>query len=796
MNSDNVRKIVMLCTVGTSLNGHLEENNKDEREGVNSQKLQDFLSGVFTESDIPDLVKKLMNEKGFSLRDNDLNTLNEVRSKRINKDSFVMKSLMSAEVQSILGHINRQEDPIVLDLHMYPSKDGTSFLTALYGVWYLKEIYEAKLFRNWVNFSWPIIQPLDINVDGAPAFHKSINDIFSNFDKQRKVIGPDDSLVINMTGGYKSISAYASLYSLIYDIPAIYAFGDSPTVTKETFDLMPLPISCAIGAMDEEISLLKGLKDLDEVDGKEILKDKKLPRWVSGLFVKGQPSSLVDSLIEQYEKGRNQVTGSGKELLTRLKRLDPNLGAYLERLIQTSWSELWMGDQIPETVEHSRRHSKRLMEIAGNFLRALGQGPDGASNIFMDKPIPLALLISAIYLHDIGHTALVYPIDPNKAQDAGAFPLSMFPSAVREVHHLLSDEMIRYRTESVDESEAATRGPLFPKAFSVLGNSDNLDWEQLESQIEILKKLLPEVCAGHRNYVRLNKDVEFKEKKAVWQVGKFLMGRDRFEETLVPLDKKLERDYGTFFGETGETITPDMTLTVTALLRVIDGCDVQSDRVVSDEHLVQRLQRTAYEARTLEAQIPMFEDILKDYIVDVNGIPMSIYRCLEDICSEARKLTPDAAKNGKMENVDTDKIKKICSALYPSIFKILRGVKGEKSFNSLFGSDNVTVVQALSLANRIAFKWEQFLHFYKHRSVEVVLPVLDNESVAGVKICLLSREKGQFKKELRAIAKDIVEEIDRARGTTKDGKKPRGDGLDYLGDIPIATNPRSSEGGK
>ncbi|WP_040382339.1 hypothetical protein [Dethiosulfovibrio peptidovorans] len=553
---------------------------------------------------------------------------------------------------------------------------------------------------------------------------------------------------------------------------------------------MPLPISCAIGAMDEEISLLKGLRDLENPENRKgILDNKTLPRWVSGLFVDGQPSSLVDSLIEQYEKGRNQVTGSGKELLTRLKAIDSDLGTYLERLIQTSWSELWMGDQIPETVEHSRRHSKRLMEIAGNFLRALDQGTDGVSHIYMDKAIPLALLISAIYLHDIGHTALVYPIDPDKAKDAGAFPLSLFPSAVREVHHLLSAEMIRYRTENIDESEASTRGLLFPKAYSVLGDSDNLDWKKLESQIKILRKLLPEVCAGHRNYVRLNENVEFKEKKAVWQVGKFLMGEDRFEKTLLPLDKKLEKNYGPFFNETGETMTPDMTLTVTALLRVIDGCDVQSDRVVGDDHLIQRLQRTAYEAKTLEAQLPMFEDVLKEYVVDADGTPMSIRRCLEEICSEAGKLTPEAAKDGTMDDIDTNKIKRIGSSLYPSIFKILRSVKGEKSFNSLFEPDNVKVIQALSLANRIAFKWEQFLHFYKHRSVEVVLPVPAKKDGAGndggVKISLLSGKNGHSKEELRSIAKDIVEEVHRARGTIDGIKSPR----DYLGGITVDTDP-------
>nr|WP_321500852.1 hypothetical protein [uncultured Dethiosulfovibrio sp.] len=797
--ADN-RKIVMLCTVGTSIGGHLEGDDWGERIRINSDKLKDFSKSIFEDTDIPELVKNIMDTPGLSLKKDGQDVLFKAKSYGIDRNSFVKENLISAEVQSILGYINRQKHPISMDLHMYPSKEGISFLTALYGIWYLKEIYDANLFPNWTAFVWNVV-PLDINVDGAQAFHKSVNRMFANFDEQRAGLSPNDSMVINMTGGYKSISAYASLYSLIYDIPAIYAFGDSPLATRETFDLMPLPISCAIGAMDEEISILKGLRDLKDPSRiAEILKDKTLPRWVTGLFVDGEPSSLVDSLIEQYEKGRNQTTGSGKELLRRLKIADQNLGLYLEKLIETSWSELWIGDQIPETVEHSRRHSKRIMEIAGNFLRALDhdyrQSDDKnkekpSSRIFMDDPICLALLISSIYLHDIGHTALIYPVDPDKGKEEGAFPLSMFPSAVRETHHILSAEIIRYRTEPDDDSDKTPREPLFPDPKEVLQGPTEADLDELRAKINILKELLPEICIGHRRYARLNEKVDIKRKKAVWQVGKFLMGKEKFIETLVPMDKKLKKNYEHLFRAADGKITSQMALTVTALLRVIDGCDVQTDRIVSDEYLTQRLHRTAYEAMTLEAQLPMFEDILRSYVTKINGEPISIYKCLEEVCSESRKLTPDGAKNGTMDSIYVDKIKNISSALYPYIFKILRRTKGEENFNSLFKPENIALVQALSLANKIIFKWEQFLHFYKHRSIEVVLPVPGDGISADVDICLLSKDNKNQKAELTSVARDIANEIQRARGIEKNelGVHWEGQSRDYLGNIKIKTIP-------
>jgi hypothetical protein len=58
-------------------------------------------------------------------------------------------------------------------------------------------------------------------------------------------------------------------------------------------------------------------------------------------------------------------------------------------------------------------------------------------------------------------------------------------------------------------------------------------------------------------------------------------------------------------------------------------------------------------------------------------------------------------------------------------------------------------VTALSLVNRIAFKWEQFLHFYKHRSVDFVLPLPDDNN--GVSIHLFADNSGSLN--------EITEEI-------------------------------------
>ncbi|SMG45257.1 CRISPR-associated protein (Cas_APE2256) [Dethiosulfovibrio salsuginis] len=752
------RKIVMLCTVGTSVATHLEGNDWSERSRVNSDKLGGFSDSVFKDADIPNVVRGLTNMPGFSIGEKERGILNKVRSGEIDKKKFVTENLISAEVQSTLGHISRQEDAISLDLHLYPSRGGISFLTALYCVWYLKEVHDAKLFPNWKDFNWTV-SPLDIKVGGAQEFHKSVNSIFEKFDEIRAGLGARDSLVINMTGGYKSISAYASLYSLIYDIPAIYAFGEGREETRETFDLMPLPVSCAIGAMDEEISLLKGLCSMDSVERNRVLKNSTLPSWVRGLFVEGSTSSLAKSLIEQYKKGQSQVTGSGRELLSRLKKVSPCLGNYMEKLIETRWSDLWMGDQIPETVEHSRRHSKRIMEIAGNVMRSLDRGEplgEGRSkDLYMDRPIPLALLISAIYLHDIGHTALTYPLDLNESEDGDVFPLSLFPSAVREVHNLLSAEMVRLRAKD-----------LFPDPDEMEGLNVVEDRAgELKEYLEIVKKLVPEVCAGHRGYVRLDDYIPKKKKKSVWEVGKLLMGKERFKSTLSPVSSRLGK-FATIFA--GGHISEEEVLTVTALLRVLDGCDVQSDRIVGEDHLIQRLERTAYEAKALAAQLPIYSQILEAIDLEIDGKALSMNSCVKELCELANKITPEDSRSGTMDREVSGRIGSICKAVYPEIFKRLRKLKGDDGFQVLFEGENLSIVQGLSLVNRIAFKWEQFLHFYKHRLVEVVLPVPPKEKGSfSVDIKLIPKEiQGQeapanHEEQLYDIAKEITGEVDR-----------------------------------
>jgi hypothetical protein len=70
----------------------------------------------------------------------------------------------------------------------------------------------------------------------------------------------------------------------------------------------------------------------------------------------------------------------------------------------------------------------------------------------------------------------------------------------------------------------------------------------------------------------------------------------------------------------------------------------------------------------------------------------------------------------------------------------------------------------LSLANRTAFKWEQFLHFFKHQCVGTVFPVYENGEII---IHLWPNSDLSFDSEildtsLKEVKKDIEDEWKKA----------------------------------
>ena len=75
---------------------------------------------------------------------------------------------------------------------------------------------------------------------------------------------------------------------------------------------------------------------------------------------------------------------------------------------------------------------------------------------------------------------------------------------------------------------------------------------------------------------------------------------------------------------------------------------------------------------------------------------------------------------------------------------------------------------ALSLANRLAFKREQHLHFQKHQCAAFVLPVMNaGENIISVKIFRNNLIEGNINATLASIAGDIDGEYEKVKDVLK-----------------------------
>jgi hypothetical protein len=236
---------------------------------------------------------------------------------------------------------------------------------------------------------------------------------------------------------------------------------------------------------------------------------------------------------------------------------------------------------------------------------------------------------------------------------------------------------------------------------------------------------------------------------AIPQVGRFLFGQD-FEESLWPLEERLDAEDRRLLAEADMDV-PTL-LRVAALLRIVDGCDVQADRTVDEVYLKARNLRTREEAEALEEGLSRLKGHLPACIWNSTEEFLKCARpyakCLEIFETPPAEGTPDSCQ------AMSDLSKKI----YARVFEELQ--RSLDALGDRMGLENPLEMEALSLVNRVAFKYEQFLHFHKHRCVRCVLP-LRGERDGEVVVHLFPIDKLQEEERLQGIAADIRKEFTR-----------------------------------
>ncbi len=519
-----------------------------------------------------------------------------------------------------------------------------------------------------------------------------------------------DSVIICATGGYKALTPFVSLLGFLEDEDVVYGYESSRSVLR----LPGLPLTWDTRFLDEYRSLLKaGDVSPDYYD--------KLPRRVQHFFLApdattpsgsaGNPtryrrSAFGTMIAESYDTDRHLRYGYGEPLLGRFQDVNLRFRGKLDEILKTRWNYLWLGDQIPETVEHSRAHSARLMELARDLL--------DLTDIQLSDHELLALIV-AIWLHDIGHVALASKelgVKKTTTEGDRPFPVTLFPSVVRECHHVLGYEGIGLMAEEAEGAKKAKEARDFPAA----------DTLKTVAVMTLYHRGQMPLVSGRKSLVSGQKS---------WKACGFAAR---------PADPPLEERDGLFSIE-GEPVDKPVDkpaernrlLLLTSLLRFLDACDVQADRVVDDYYAEARCRRNDDERKDLQERLnvmllgiagrdPEIEahrqvTAALDSAVTCSPEGVLIQNAVFELGREVLNSVEASPKIGDSglppkERDEREKRKELRGCLRPRVVDAAAALH--------YANADPSYLVTLGLADSILFKHDQYEHYDKHRSVACV----------------------------------------------------------------------------
>ena len=701
---------------------YVENYLKDEQ--IVIALLGKSISFRFIETDLSD--KDLENFNCFG--ENDLY--------KVNKKTFKTRELMkrikehdinydeifgsSAELDSIylLKESGYRIKEVVL--FVFPDNESSFSVYDKYPKLYeYQKFFIENIFGYKVNY-----KPLRFNATEYKPTVDNLKNIWTIIDEIRNSgKNKEQEVLVDVVGGYKYPGIMASFYCIFNDIPFFYKYERAANIIK----FPKIPVDWDFQDFDE---VLTGFSSIDFEKEKDIPYEEyySLPQVLKNIYSSSDSESTLDSVLpmkriqKSYEKARKMPFGFGKQFLNLIDNHE--LREYIKNKISDKWSLQWLGDQIPETVEHSQRHSKRLMEFTVNLINCIGE-----DNFLEGVPFELKddfyfVLAVAMNVHDLGHTMLEY-----KLEDGRILNLKGLPSLVRDLHNELSVQMLNEENR-----------------FELLGDKNNdLSSDYKKYKWENAKEAIKLVSKYHRGYMPVDEE-KYVDKNFVEIFG--------LETTsLKDVVKKEFKD---------DEKWQKLTIMAARWLKFIDGTDVQADRVVDENYHNERLNRTIYE----------IECLINEF--DKNKCEPKIAKNLARI---ERML--EFLKRNKNNSDVKKKIEEIAIKLEEKVYNIIEYQKNKE--DKFIKIDN-----QIRILDEIAFKARQFPHFKKHRSVKYIYPqfykendysengnnkIQNNPEYLNIKIELKKEDKELYNKEelYNKIVKEISEEFYKA-GLNKNSK--------------------------
>lgn len=216
-------------------------------------------------------------------------------------------------------------------------------------------------------------------------------------------------IYLNVTGGYKGTVPYSTLIGMLHpeDVTICYLFEDSPDIIF----IPTYPVGVDFRKWHANALRLKMQQH------NSAAQYFPLPAEVESLLKKPERSlaALGQVLEHQYKRQLDEdpLKVYSRDIIARLFGMLPNqnqakpLKLVLHDLVKKSGDIIWLGDKIPEMVEHARRHHHDLLEFTELFLTPIlhkDVKPD-----FLNE-YELFVLLSAVLLHDCGHSLDHFPL--------------------------------------------------------------------------------------------------------------------------------------------------------------------------------------------------------------------------------------------------------------------------------------------------------------------------------------------------------------------------------------------------
>ena len=576
-------------------------------------------------------------------------------------------------------------------------------------------------------------RPMNYTGDNIESLSRAFTELWTILDKIREDY-PEKEILIDVTGGQKYPGIMASLYCVFNNLPFFYIFEGEVSLAK----FPPVPASWDFGAIDEALAAFNSILVRNTVESSERNHLKyseycSLPETFRNLYNASSyendlTSSLPLKVIEsKYRKARGLPFGYGEDFLRLLdnnkctedcKERAEAYKNYLREMIRTVWSLQWIGDQIPETVEHSQRHSKRLMEFTVNLVNTIGE-----ESFLAEVPKHLRnefyfVLAIAMNVHDLGHTKLTY-----KLGDGRILPLDSLPCVVRDLHHELSYQML----EDDDRFKLFGTRP---------ASCDEKTWEKIKTAVKLATKY-------HRGYMPISHRPD--------RVKDFV---SIFNLDTTPLSEVLRK----FFHDEDWR---SLTLMVTKWLRFIDATDVQSDRTVDENYFRTRVLRTIYEIESLGSEL-MRMSTSRD----------APKKLVAELLEKLEELREKFESTGELDRSIARAISHKAESLekrwvYPEIEEAIQ-------------KEDISLTADLKLLSKISFKAIQFPHFEKHNTINYVYPEHfikkgNEERDSGtlrLRISVNERHRGDYQQEIvKSVENAIKEEFWKAELTDSSIRK-------------------------